>query len=69
MHIRNLMLAAALTIGATTGSPARTWTSASGNTVDAELAGREGPFVILQRPNGSQIKIDFQKLARGTRPS
>lgn len=58
-----LILATALAGWFAGPSAARVWTSSSGHTVEAELAGREGDFVILQRENGSQIKIHVGDLA------
>lgn len=43
---------------------ARIWTSISGKTLDAELVNQHDNEVILQRANGSRVKITIDKLSQ-----
>lgn len=46
-----------------TTAPARTWTSASGKTLEADLVEIQGDNAILQRANGSRVSIRLTKLS------
>lgn len=56
-------LTAGLLLAALAGSaPARTWTSTSGATVEADFVARDGQQVILERPGGARLTIRLNQL-------
>ncbi len=61
MKIR-LCLAASVTLAALV-APARTWTSASGSTVEAEFKALQGTMVILESADGKRLMIPLSQLS------
>ena len=62
MVLRTLGLALPLAVAA--GAQARTWTSVSGSKVEAEFVSLQGAMVVLQKPEGQQLKIGLNFLAK-----
>jgi len=56
-------LIAFLALAATVAAQGRTWTSASGKTVEAELVAVQGPMVVLKTPDGQRLSIGIQALS------
>ncbi len=61
MNVR-FWIAAGMAFAATI-APARTWTSASGNTVEAEFKALQGVMVILESADGKRLMIPLSQLS------
>ena len=51
----------------TVGLSARTWTSTSGSTIEAEMVSSNSMGVNLRRPDGSEIFVKFEQLSEADR--
>ena len=49
------------------GATARTWTSVSGATLDADYAGREGATILLEEADGKRLSIRIDQLSPADR--
>ncbi len=56
-------LIAFLVVAGLSAAEARTWTSASGKTVEADLVAIQGPMVVLKTPDGQRLSIGIQALS------
>ncbi|MBM4155069.1 MAG: hypothetical protein FJ221_08570 [Lentisphaerae bacterium] len=56
-------LIAFLALASAVAAHGRTWTSASGKTVEADLVAVQGPMVVLKTPDGQRLTIEIQSLS------
>lgn len=53
-----------LALAGAMSADARTWTSVSGATVEADFVGLQGSMVVLKKPEGQQLKIGLALLSK-----
>ena len=58
-------LIALFAVATVAAAEARTWTSASGKTVEAEFVAVQGPMVVLKTADGQRLTIGIQALSAG----
>lgn len=66
LHLVCLVLAGAVLASSGTAA-ARTWTSAAGSTLEAELAGFENGSVTLRKPDGKELTLHVRQLSEADR--
>jgi dienelactone hydrolase len=68
MHKSVLMIFCLLAVASVIAEEnVRTWTSASGSTLEARYVGPKGMSVVLQKPDGKKLQIDLSRLSRDDR--